>query len=379
MQQCFRLPFGSQPRCFENVFARLRNVPLEGVLANMKEESVVQTGSVYFSTLQKFAFVQTKNSDSTYWQCSKCRMVPYDYRAPGSIFFSKPPINALEKHFMICQNDDIYWGTIQSSLKDLNLKYGGFTPLVDRESFLNMVRSVVGSEVEVMDTVLTKLGKKGQPPEPSSDRGIWRQLPLNVEFDRVQECFLVLRKDAGLPQASLHDSPDVLRFLRLLSCNFHVPLPLNNDKNEKKESISISTANISADRRKEATDVVRSELRKRMDQNASEESVRLDGLKNELYKKKRVATQVPAENSVAIGLSGSNTSRVMVANNDSLVVHRKLTADRGGITRSKPNHLSTMTGTNDTSKAILLVNQRLTRDQGSSATDNIESGQFDDA
>ena len=336
-------------------------------MANLREQSSVEASSVYFSTLQKCAFVETKNSDSTYWQCSKCRMVPYDYRAPGSMFFSKPSVNALEKHRMVCQNDDIYWGTIQSSFKDLNIKYGGFTPLVDRESFLNMVRSVLGSEVKVINTVFTKLGKKGHPPQPSSDRGIWRQLPLNFEFDRVQECYSVLRKDLGLPQASLHDSQDVLKFLRLLSCNFQVPLLLKNDKDEKKESISNSTANILADRQKEAIFVVRSEFRKRLDRNASEESVRLDGLKNESHTKERVDKQVPLEKSVASGY------------NDSLVVHRKLTADRGEITRSKPNPLPAITGTNDTSKEMILVNQRLTRDLGNSATNNIESGQFDDA
>ena len=365
-QQCSRLPFGSQRRYFKNLFVRLRNVPLEGVLANLREESP-EAGVVYFSTLQKCAFVETKNSDSTYWQCSKCRMVPYDYRAPGSIFFSKPSVNALEKHRMVCQNDDIYWGTIQSSFKDLNIKYGGFTPLVDRESFLNMIRSVVGSEVKVINTVFTKLGKKGQPPHPSSDRGIWRQLPLNVEFDRVEDCFSVLREDLCLPQTSLHDSQDVLKFLRLLSCNFQVPLLLKNSKDEKKESISNSAANILADQQRKAIVVVRSESRNRLDRNVSEESVRLDGLKNALHTNERIDKQVPSENSVASGY------------NDLLVVHRKLTADRREIARSKPNPLPAIAGTNDSSKEMILVNQRLTRDLSNSAMNNIESGQFDDA
>lgn len=223
-QQCSSFPFGSQRRYFEKLFSRVTRVPLGGVLAMTTNERAVQDDSAYLSALQKCSFVRTKNSDAAiYWQCSKCRMVPYDYRASGSIFFSRPSVESMKKHRMVCRNDGLHWGTIQASLKTLGVKFGGAMSLVQIKSFSGLIQSVVGNEVGVLDTYMAKLGKVESPYVLGSDRHIWRKLPLQVDFHMVEESFSALRKALDLPPASLRDCPEFLGFLRLVSINFEVP------------------------------------------------------------------------------------------------------------------------------------------------------------
>ena len=301
------------------MFARLRNVPLDGDLANTRKCSTLQADSIYFSTLQKCAFVRTKSSRSIYWQCSKCRMVPYDYRAPGSIFFHRPPIDEMEKHRSTCQNDSVDWSAIHSSLKTLGVKYGGATSLVSRESFSNLIRSVVGSEAEVFDTYMTRIGTLSQATVSSSDRGIWRRLPLQVEFDSVQESFSVLRKDLDLPPASLNDCPDFLEFLRLVSCTFQIP-PVRSSNVKDEESPSSSTTILSDQQKKAKFDVLPGSIEIERRNNASKEPIVIDRL-----------------------------------------------------------FPSAAKSTNGSKKETTVVNQELTWDQGINVMDNIEAGQFDDA
>ena len=224
-QQCSSFPFGSQRRYFERLFSRLTKVPLGGVLATATNERTDQEDdSAYLSALQKCSFVRTKNSNAAnYWQCSKCRMVPYDYRAPGSIFFSRPSVESMKKHRVLCQSDGVDWGTIQASLKTLGVKFGGAMSLVQRKSFSDLIQSVVGNEAGVLDTYMAKLGKVKSPNVSRSDRHIWRKLPLQVDFNIVERSFSALRKDLDLPPASLRNCPEFLGFLRLVSVNFEVP------------------------------------------------------------------------------------------------------------------------------------------------------------
>ena len=240
-QQCSSFPFGSQRRFFERLYSRLTKVPLGGVLETATNERTEQDDPEYRSTLQKCSFVRTKNSNSVdYWQCSKCRMVPYDYRAPGSIFLSRPPtVGALKKHRQVCQKDGVHWGTIQASLKTLGVKYGGAMSLVNRKSFSGLIQAIVGKETGLLKIYMAKLGKVESLQGPISDRYLWQKLPMEVDFDVVEESFSALRKDLDLPPANLRDCPDFLAFLRLISVNFEVP-PLRPLNGNNHESILIS-------------------------------------------------------------------------------------------------------------------------------------------
>ena len=375
-QQCASLPFGSQRRFFKKVFARLQKVPLSDELGDMACENIIQADSMHLSTLQKYEFLQVKNSDQTYWQCSKCRMVPYDYRAPGSIFFSKPRFKALQKHRMACKNDGIYWDTIQKSFQDLSYDYGDTSSLAKRETFFDMVKSIVGSEVGVADTFVSKLGNKDHLLKFPFEKRIWRQIAVDVDFENVQESFSALRKDLGLPPANLHDSPDFLHFCQLLSCNFKIP-PRTYTTDKKKESVSTL---IVSDRRKEAIQLTQPQAIEIDMKN--QKSTNFCHLKARLLTNASIDKQISTfENLITGGMSArcaeSITSRMTTEIEDS---KPKLQIDHGKI--GSVSIPSATKSTNDKKEEMIWVNYSLSWEvgiMGEDVMDKIVSGQFDDA
>ena len=334
-QQCSRLPYGSQRRYFEKLFARLSRVPMD-TLANTQKEPTPQNGSaqnsssVYSRSLQRCEFAKTKISDApVYWQCLKCRMVPYDYRAPGSIFLSTPSVGAMEEHRMVCQNDGISWDAMDASMKKLSIQYG--EELLNRESFVNLIRSVVGDDV--CDTYIAIIGAKERPLTSA----IWRRLAQKIDIDRVEESFSVLRQDLNLPPASLAHCADFLEFLQRVSCNFQ--LPTATFSHVKTEATP-------------ALEHVEETKSNNIDQSTKPEYSCLNRF---------VDAEVPSENisgEVSHSLSPKATMQDPQPKDD-----RKATIT------------STLNGNEETS----MVNQGLTWDQGISVMDNVEAGQFDDA
>ena len=353
-QQCSSLPFGSQRRFFKKLFSRLNDVPLEVVTAD--------TDLDFVKTLHKCAFVQTTTSVNTYWQCTKCRMVPFDYRAPGSLFFSPPSVNVLKKHFDECQKDDIHWDSITLSMKNLEKKYRSVTPLVKIESFSEMVRSVVGREVEIISTFMIKLGREGQLPAQSLNRGIWRRLPTEVDLNMVQNHFSVLQKELDLTPGNLADFPDFLQFLQLLSCN--VQIPLTNDKVEEEKN----STTIVVDQQKELPVAktragIDSKLPKGFDQ------------ENNLEKGLEVEGKLDTQESLKIISVRETTSEILKLNSDTnnyseeaeLTIH---STQIGG-----QQEIATL----NSNPSLMVETNELTVDQGREIMDYTEAGQFDDA
>jgi len=378
-------------------------------------------------TLEKCAFIQTIIAGRMHWQCANCRMVPYDYRAPGSLFFTQPTAAALVRHNVECQKDDIYWGTIQFHFNMLNNKYGRVTPLVEKESFVQLIRSVVGSEVEVINAFMMKLGKNGQSAERSSSSGIWRRLPMEVDFNDVQKHFSILWKDLDISPVSLADSPDVLKFLQLLSCNFQVPRVKNDEVQKKDSNLTTSVPNeqsrsvtgivsepevvngkgtnesIPHDSLEETNVTIIQKTDKQsssqnildeqrtllparsegMNGKRTKEKITIDRFEGtELNRKKKGYEQISSQSIVASNSNDefleSNTASVMAASNHSLIVQPMFRVSEEEVMRSK-SILCVGARANDRSEEILLGQTRLTFDQGTSVMDNIESGQFDDA
>jgi len=229
-QQCSSLVFGSQRRFFNRVFARLKKIPVDNALvapeADVKPQNL---GTKLLETLREYSFVYRpaqRNSSTNpieYWQCMECRMVPFEYRAPGSLYFACPSVAELKEHCKACLKDDMYWDTIQWSLSGLNAKYAAGNPLLDREPFRQLLWSVVGDNQTVFDTVIGKLGLKSKASELPSSRGLWRLLQSSIDLKQVEEAFAILKNDLNLGAGTLTEFPDFLEFLQLLQCNFQLP------------------------------------------------------------------------------------------------------------------------------------------------------------
>jgi hypothetical protein len=165
-------------------------------------------------------------------------MVPLDMRATGSVFYQQPTGEELMSHFSICQKDGISWDLIDTSMKDLEDKYSGEIKLVDRDSFADLIRVVVGSADAVFGSIMTKLGKTFHSTKTIEiSNAVWRQMPASVDENEVQRAFLSLKDDLGLNESPerVFGGSDLLDFLTLLNCNY-CPLSLQQ-KREPSKSI----------------------------------------------------------------------------------------------------------------------------------------------
>jgi hypothetical protein len=153
-------------------------------------------------------------------------MVPFECRAPESLFFVPPSAKEMEMHAQKCHGDDMCWDLVLSLMKRLDDKYGAGSHLVVNTSFCELVKSVIGNEHDVVSTVMSKLGKSDLLSSEVSTKFLWHRLPTSVNIDRVHEAYANFKSD--LQSASLPDDfracPEISELLQLLNCNIFLPV-----------------------------------------------------------------------------------------------------------------------------------------------------------
>jgi hypothetical protein len=256
-QQCSSLVFGSQRRFFNRVFARLNEIPLGDRLVPQKDENDFKDLLRDFSFSHRMSKGSGAMKTKEFWQCMKCRMVPLDMRAAGSIFFQQPTGEELMSHFNICQKDGTSWDLIDFTMKELEDKYRGEIKVVDRDSFADLIRAVVGSTDAVYVSVMTKLGKTF----PSSktieiSNTVWRKMPASVDMNEVQIAFQSLKNDLRLNESQGHvfAGSDLLDFLTMLNCNFCPPPLQQEGETFKRKDVCITPLNPSKEEEKGTAD-----------------------------------------------------------------------------------------------------------------------------
>jgi hypothetical protein len=97
--QCSSLAFGSQRRFFNKVYAKLKQIPVSNdvfaALTPSSHAQILRQPSASASRrvlvvdakeLARHSFVEGgSNTGALYYQCLQCRMVPFEFRAPGSL------------------------------------------------------------------------------------------------------------------------------------------------------------------------------------------------------------------------------------------------------------------------------------------------------
>lgn len=177
-------------------------------------------------------------------------MVPFEYRAADSLFFVRPNVEDIQKHAKECHGYGICWDLILSSMKTLNDKYGAGFPLASKNSFCDLVRSVIGSDDDVFPVVMTKLGKVGAASSEASSGSLWRRLPTSVDIEEVHKAYATFKSDlqSEALRVDFRSCPEVSDFLQLLNCNFQ-PSSLTKQAETsvaEREAISLATTRPSA-------------------------------------------------------------------------------------------------------------------------------------
>lgn len=223
--------FGSQRRFFNKVYAKLKSIPIPD---SVKEASnVPKTAEIPMIANSKILEKHSFMTGEKYWQCLKCRAVPFEFRAPGALHFSCPTTVAVEHHAMGCQKDGVYLGLVRKAKEELTTSNS--ESLSDNSTFRALVSVMVGD-----DDQLTRLFAKPEDPDWSAETtsGLWRSLPSNVNVDEVEASFQQLSKELKLESSQLQRNPRWVRFLNLISPGFQCPILTEDPPQEAQASSS---------------------------------------------------------------------------------------------------------------------------------------------
>ncbi|KAL3939188.1 MAG: hypothetical protein SGBAC_006046 [Bacillariaceae sp.] len=229
--QCQNLVFGSQRKFFNKVFGKLKKVPIpESVLQALPSVSSPSKKPPYRTSYGTVSVasdeVLTKNSFVTgptlggfpaFYQCLRCRAVPFAFRAPGCVLNSRPSADVVVNHAMACQGDGVFMGFVKTEFDGLTEDYEFLSQL---KPFQDLVRHVVGSDEE-----LTTLFSDPEEAKAKDTNGWWRRLPATVDFDEAQKLFDKVASDLSISSHRLQDQPKLIRYLQTISPNFQLPLP----------------------------------------------------------------------------------------------------------------------------------------------------------
>jgi hypothetical protein len=218
--QCQNLVFGSQRKFFNKVFGKLKLVPTpKHLMVNETEQSTALPpgSSANIKILQQYFFMEgaAMKGSPQYWQCLKCRAVPFEFRAPGAIHTSCPTVLTLRQHSLACCKDGLFLGYVNRAKKEL---MSADKSLAETATFKELVRCMVGEDEKLVGLF------SGLLVCPEDTSGWWRKLPNSVDADKVQEVFGRLAKDLNLTSTRFQDHQRWLRFLQLINPSFQCPI-----------------------------------------------------------------------------------------------------------------------------------------------------------
>ena len=232
--QCSSLRFGSQRKYFNILFSRINdyfkaNYDEAAFPAITLEQALKrQSDSVLQSQCSEYGFLEVPSRETpsrSMYVCTKCRMVPIQFRAEGSVFFSRPKDFKMKEHSQACKEDALDLSRLAAFLEkgvQDHCKGIGVIQVTSRESFKDLVRAVVRNDrlAELFTNGVQAVldGQCSGDNARDSSKGLWRDLPCNVDLEKVTVAFERFASDhSDLVGKSLHQCPGILGYLQLIS------------------------------------------------------------------------------------------------------------------------------------------------------------------
>jgi len=231
-QQCSSMTFGSQRRFFNKVYGKLKAIPVTNHDDNpwtpVAASASTSTSNGPLRPTDIFLehdFVECGTLEIPFWQCLKCRMVPFEFRAVGGVHYVKPIPPHLKHHRSICKEDGIHLGWTTIAIKKMCTKYE-CDHIVD--AIKPLIELVVGHDPDLTSLFLGCVSSSARRPDgtkttleekPKNTRGWWRRLPTSVDSVQLQSLFKSRTAPLlGLSSSdSLSDHPIILRVLEIIS------------------------------------------------------------------------------------------------------------------------------------------------------------------
>jgi hypothetical protein len=222
--QCSK-KFGAQRRYFNILYGRL--LPATVQVTDQREPFVAPTSPSPRHTLSSLGFLELPTVGRTECQltlCSRCRMVPVQFRARGAFFAERPSLTRAKDHYLNCKGSKLDLTLARDTLQAAAAALGvTATELVQRDSFKDLVRAAVDGHKALcrtfsLDVLITR------DYEESDDPGeLWKAFPDSADFESVQAAFQVLARELEDCSTDLRLHPELLAYILLIAPGMKVP------------------------------------------------------------------------------------------------------------------------------------------------------------
>jgi hypothetical protein len=256
-QQLQALQFGSQRKFFNLLYNRLKAVPLPGNLpvsprkpspvpvpsssrhspkpvpsstseggSSSKRRPTRQSESADAAILDRFSFFEAPCQS---FFCLRCRMVPLQFRARGSLSFARPSLELMTEHHEACKGDGFdLWFILESMKKllkttDFDVKY------MTDPLFKEVVLECFGRNEDLANIFTNEIVKVYQMSRhggitravenyiKAKSQGLWSMLPQTVDSSKVSQAYRKFSAAAKGAPLQISDNTALSTYLRLVS------------------------------------------------------------------------------------------------------------------------------------------------------------------
>lgn len=234
--QCSSLQFGSQRRYFNLLHERVKRAEKNRPVVD-KDESITAPSEVDDEFILKHGFfkIPAKEDSENQFICKRCRMVPLQFRARGSVHVGTADADLMEQHSILCKKDAFDLSVISEAMDELiRTTFDDDVSIIDHPSFHSLIRIAVGGH-DGLYRAFTKCVKNlvlrirsEEPVETESDdfvlANLWNAFPLSVDYESLKDVFgEVTDVVDGMMSDDIRDYPMFARYLMLLSPALIVP------------------------------------------------------------------------------------------------------------------------------------------------------------
>ena len=221
--QCASIKFGSQRRYFNRLFDRLKRIKsLYG-----EEPRPGRSHADAPIDLEEAGFLQLPNrSAPTLFVCSRCNMVPIQFRAAGSFFSQRPSTASVRDHKLRCAGGKL----------DLTLVIEAFRTaaaslnkdpheILSLESFKTVMKHAIdpgGNDLfyALYHGIQSILDNGNSARACITERGdLWMSFSARSNYAKVRDAFKGFAAELRCDSSNLEDHPDMYSFLLMIAPN----------------------------------------------------------------------------------------------------------------------------------------------------------------
>ena len=153
-----------------------------------------------------------------WYSCFRCRMVPFELRASGSLSRGRPDREVLKNHQKICKKAEFDSTILKSVINELILSVPGLSiEILRKPLFIAFIESLVGHRdlLSFFLSCIVDIRTSGEPSK--STNGLWACFPSSVDNEALTRSFDSLSNIEGINSGHFFDNEHFKSLVRILA------------------------------------------------------------------------------------------------------------------------------------------------------------------